>query len=350
VTTDPLIRPGDLSEQVEDVQTRLRALGIGVDDEPGHFAESTERAVRIFQQSRGVLVDGIVGPHTWNELVDAGWRLGDRILYLKLPPMRGDDVQVLQSRLIALGFDAGHEDGIFGRDTDRAVRAFQREYDIPEDGIWGARSHAALQGLRIDRPATASGLREELHISERGRPASVLIAIDPGHGGSDEGDRGLGGITERDLCWDLATRLAQHLRKMGTVVALTRDHDEAPDVTERVRRANDIGGDVLLSLHFNSHSHDSASGASTYYFPTSRAGELLAERIQSHLTGLGLSDCRSHPRSYPILKGTRMPAVLIEPAFITNVEDLQRLKDADFRELIADGIATAVGAYFYVGS
>ena len=112
----------------------------------------------VLKEHGALTVDGIVGPHTWNELVEASWRLGDRGLYLSFPPMRGYDVVTLQARLNALGFDAGREDGIFGRDTDRALRGFQREYGVREDGIFGSKTHEALSGLRADRPQTAAAL------------------------------------------------------------------------------------------------------------------------------------------------------------------------------------------------
>ncbi|MDQ3878079.1 MAG: peptidoglycan-binding protein, partial [Actinomycetota bacterium] len=125
--TPRLIVKGDRDNEVVDVQARLRSLGYRIDDETGTFGDSTQRAVRAFQQQRGILVDGIVGRDTWGELVEASWRLGDRPLYLRRPFLRGDDIVTLQTQLNALGFDAGREDGIFGERADRAVRGFQRE-------------------------------------------------------------------------------------------------------------------------------------------------------------------------------------------------------------------------------
>ncbi|MDQ4144514.1 MAG: N-acetylmuramoyl-L-alanine amidase [Actinomycetota bacterium] len=341
-----LIREGDRSERVADVQARLRALGIEVEDESGLFGARTKESVRTFQQQRGLLADGIVGPDTWTALVEAGWRFGDRVLYFKNPPMRGDDVLSLQARMNALGFDAGREDGIFGRDTDRAVRAFQHEYAIAEDGIFGPRSFTALRGLRADREHTAAGLREELrHLEGKGIQRS-LIVIDPGHGGEDTGDAGQGGPSEADLCWDLAERLAAALAGAGGRVRFTRTETEGPDASERARRANEVDGDIFLSLHLNSHSEPTADGASTYYFPRSRAGEILADCVKDHLVHLGLRDCRSHPRTYSILRETRMPAVLVEPAFITNPDEAKMLLDPDFRATLATAIAAGVRHYF----
>src|ERR687895_293458 len=97
-----LIRRGDRSQEVADVQSRLRSLGFDIDDEPGSFGDDTRHAVRAFQQRRSILADGIVGPHTGEELAEASGRLGDRVFYLNPPPMRGDDVTSLQTQLNAL--------------------------------------------------------------------------------------------------------------------------------------------------------------------------------------------------------------------------------------------------------
>lgn len=341
-----LIKQGERSQQVADVQARLRALRYEIDDEPGHFGPSTLRAVRAFQQSRGILNDGIVGPNTWNELVEASWRLGDRILYIRHPLMRGDDVATLQGRLNALGFDSGREDGIFGPDTARAVRAFQREYGVDEDGIFGPNSHAALVGLRIDRPGTAAFLREELRIAEHPGLHDAVIVIDPAHGGHDPGHRGPNGIAEADVCWDISRRLAQRLSAFGARVRLTRTEAECPDETTRARRANQLDADLFLSIHLNAHEEGNADGASTYYFRTSRAGERLAEFIQQEIVSLGVRDCRAHPRSYTVLRETRMPAVLVEPSFITNAEAEKRLEQVEFRAAVADAVAVALHHYY----
>ena len=85
---------GDRGKEVIDVQQRLCALGFELGDEgvDGFFGRRTQAALRAFQQRRGLLVDGVVGANTWRELVEAGYELGDRLLYLRVPPFRGDDV------------------------------------------------------------------------------------------------------------------------------------------------------------------------------------------------------------------------------------------------------------------
>lgn len=341
-----LIREGDRSQEVADIQARLRALKFRIEDESGYFGPSTTQAVRGFQQQRGILADGLVGPNTWDELVEASWRLGDRPLYLKVPVLRGDDVLVLQARLNALGFDAGREDGIFGRSTYEGVRAFQREYGVMEDGIFGHASHAALLGLRVDRPGTASRLREELRRAETGL-AGALVMVDPGHGGTDPGEVGPNGASEADICWRLALRLAERLSRLGARTRFTRTEVEDPDPSERARRANAADADLYIGLHLNAHTGaGSAEGATTFHFGGSRSGELLAEKLQDEIVGLGFKDCRSHARSYPVLRETRMPAVLVEPGFITNADDEKKVADPEVLSAIADSIARGIVRFY----
>ncbi|MGI8775104.1 MAG: N-acetylmuramoyl-L-alanine amidase [Actinomycetota bacterium] len=343
---DSLIREGDHSQQVADVQARLRSLGYSVDDPGGHFGSSTVAAVRAFQQQRSTLVDGIVGPHTWNELVEASWQLGDRTLYLTQPFMRGDDVAELQRRLNALGFDAGREDGIFGPLAYDAVKAFQKEYGIPEDGMLGQRAYSALLGLRVERPGTAAHLREELRHKHGHSLHGRLVMIDPGHGPGDEGLSSRTGTTEAEICWELAGAVAERLGAAGARVRFTRNEPECPAASERAQRANELDTDLFVSLHLNSNEEATAEGASAYHFGTSRAGAELAESIQSALVGLGARDCRVHPRSYPILRETKMPAVLVEPAFITNIDEAKRLEDPDHRAMVAQAIVEGIARFY----
>ena len=77
--------------------------------------------MRTFQSARGLRSDGVCDEQTWTALVEASWRLGDRLLFLTSPNLRGDDVAELQSRLGRLGFDCGRVDGILGPRTAASV-------------------------------------------------------------------------------------------------------------------------------------------------------------------------------------------------------------------------------------
>ncbi|MCA1726436.1 MAG: N-acetylmuramoyl-L-alanine amidase [Actinobacteria bacterium] len=348
-----VIRPGDSGEQVRDVQGRLSALGYRIDDEAGAFGAATEAAVRAFQQARGLVVDGIVGVGTWTELVDAGYALGDRTLYLHLPYLQGDDVLVLQRRLDVLGFDPGRHDGIFGDRTDRALRDFQRNVGLPVDGIVGATSVQALDRLRtgVEGPGRAAVREGESVNRLETSLLGSLIGIDPGHGPDEPGGIGPSGLTEAEATFAIAADLARELTGRGAEPLLLRGPDLDPSIRERAARANAEGVEVVISLHCNTHTGPEAEGSSTYYFgreeSASLSGQRLAELIQDELTSrMGLTDGRSHPKSFPMLRETRMPAVQVEPCFISNPKEEALLSEEGFRRDIAIAIAEALERYF----
>jgi N-acetylmuramoyl-L-alanine amidase len=348
---------GARGQDVRDVQSRLGALGYRLDpDEPGAFGKGTERAVREFQQGRSLLVDGRVGQETWEELVEAGYSLGDRVLYLRYPYVRGDDVRELQARLNLLGFDTGRQDGIFGERTDRAVRDFQTNVGLRPDGIVGGTSYEALTRLRPVGPGPGRAAVREGEILRR-LSASIdgaSIGVDAAHGPEEPGATGPTGLTEGEATVWLAEELAEELARRGAAPFLIRTAGEQPDTAERVRRANQEGAEVLISLHLNSHPDPAAQGAAAYFYGredyVSRAGQRLAELILEALTSqLGRTDLRTHAKSLPLLRETRMPTVHVEPCFITNPQEEAWLREPAFRRKVAVALADGIERFFRAG-
>jgi len=349
---------GSKGEDVRDVQTRLATLGHPTHpDRPGTFGPGTDAAVRAFQQARHLLVDGKVGPGTWQELVEAGYALGDRILYLRYPAARGDDVRVLQTRLNLLGFDAGREDGIFGQRTDHAVREFQRNVGLPVDGIVGRSTLQTVVRLRPVGPGPGlSTVRENealRRMSDNLRGAR--IAVDAGHGPREPGAIGPGGLRETDVAAVLAARTAELLVSRDAEPFLIRAGDADPQDAERARAANAGGAEVLVSFHLNSHTDPLAEGSSVFYCGredwVSPAGQRLAELIQEELVdGVGLKDGRTHPKWFPILRETRMPAVQVEPCFVTNPTEEKLLREGDLTDRIAAAVVAGIERFFGAGA
>jgi N-acetylmuramoyl-L-alanine amidase len=337
-----------------DVQARLGSLGYRIDPgEHGVFGQATEAAVREFQQRRQLLVDGAVGPETWDELVEAGYAFGDRILYLRYPYHRGDDVRALQASMNLLGFDAGREDGIFGERTDRAVKEFQRNVGLPPDGILGASTVEAVRRLRpVAQGPGRAAVREAEALSRLSASLQgSRIAIDAGHGHEDPGVSGPTGLTEAETTYRAAEALVDELAGRGASPFLLRAANTNPSPSERARTANAAGAEVLIALHLNSHEDPGAEGASTYYYGRedwfSQAGRRLAELVQSELTTrLGLKDGRTHPMALPLLRETQMPAVQVEPCFITNAREEALMADEPFRKELARVLADAIERFF----
>src|SRR5262245_21525099 len=154
------IRRGERGAAVAEIRSILVVLGLLAEDaDPAAdptFDEPTEVAVRAFQQSRGLTVDGMVGDETWRALDAARWRLGQRALYRTVAdPLIGDDVRQLQERLLEMGYDVGRADGIYGGQTARAVATFQREVGLVSDGACGPQTMTALR--RLGRKVVGGG-------------------------------------------------------------------------------------------------------------------------------------------------------------------------------------------------
>jgi N-acetylmuramoyl-L-alanine amidase len=279
---------------VEDLQRRLLAQGFPVTGEDGTYGSQTEAAVRAFQATRGLEVDGNCGRHTWARLVEAGYRLGDRLLYMRTPYLRGDDVVDVQRRLNALGFDAGRVDGIFGPDSDRALRGFQRNAGLSVDGICGSKTVLSLQRLRSKGPESdPAAVREEVRLSAA--PATLhgrRVAL---------GERG--GMAP-------FLREVQHtLTQYGAVVTLLSH----PDDSILAGQANAAGCEVYLGLALSPASHACRAAYWGAHGNVSPAGRRLAGLLLDELSisGAGI-DGPPTPMATPILRETRMPAVSLD--------------------------------------
>jgi len=311
LTNDLPLRSGSAGDAVRDIQHRLTALGYDTaDDESGTYGAATERAVYGFQERRGLRADGICGLQTWTSLVEAGYRLGDRLLYLAAPMLRGDDVAELQQDLGALGFDAGRVDGIFGPRTQDALEHFQRNTAITVDGVCGPDTVAALR--RVARGADGAPTVAVVREMEAMREAPHQLA----------GRRFC--IGETGGLAALADALGRALTNAGAVVAVLHHPDESVQADE----ANAFGAEAYLGIAVR----DDAGCAAYFYAAAafeSIGGRRLAELALEVLTAqpfVPAGECAG--MRMPILRETRMPAVLCEigpaPMIVEHTGELAR--------------------------
>ena len=352
-----LLRRGDCSAAVVEIRAMLRQCGFPLKGEDPTFDAEVEHGVRSFQQQRGLISDGVVGPATYRALRDAGWTLGDRMLALMVTaPMTGDDVVTLQERLSELGYDPGRPGGVFDEQTEHALRRFQRAYGLVPDGLCGP---ATLRSLRqLGRKVTGGRphlMREEELLRRSGpRLRGKRIVVDPGHGGPDRGVVSAG-VAEADLMWDLARRLVGRMSATGMDAMLSRQEHTCPSEPERAAFANNAGADLVLSLHTDAERSMYAQGLATFHFgngtgSTSTVGEALAGLIQRELLiRTAMQDCRTQGRTWELLRLTRMPAVRVEVGYLSNMGDLRRLMDPAFRDVVAEGILVAVKRLYLLG-
>ncbi len=286
--------PGMSGDVVRDLHRRLDAVSFpvtGPEASDGFFGERTTSSLIGFQAERGLNQHGLLDEATSAALVEAGHRLGDRHLYLHSPMLRGDDIADLQLRLGSLGFDAGRIDGIFGPDTTGALLEFQRNTGLVPDGIAGPSTVRGLRNLG-GRSADSTPVAQvrELEKLRRSGPELANRRMAIGHFGSSA---------------VLTTALARSLRNRGAyVVAL--DH---PDDSIQADTANQFDAEMYLGLRIENH-----PGCRIAYFETegfrSEGGLRLAHRCAAALAGAGLDVAPAQGMRLPILRGTRMPAVL----------------------------------------
>ena len=206
----------------------------------------------------------------------------------------------------------------------------------------------------------------------RSPSGKFVVALDPGHGGSEPG-ASANGLVERELTWKIALYCKEALESYANVeVVLTRGSDEKVSLVERVNRAVDAGANVFVSLHLNS-GPASGNGAEVWYPNDSsyrhelhEEGAQLSSKILEKLTALGLTDRGIKVRDservdgegpfyypdgsiqdyYTVIEASReagIVGIIVEHAFLSNKSDSDKLKSEAFLKELgyadAEGIA-----------
>ncbi|MDR3624956.1 MAG: N-acetylmuramoyl-L-alanine amidase [Chlamydiales bacterium] len=179
----------------------------------------------------------------------------------------------------------------------------------------------------------------------------TFVVLDPGHGGKDEGCKSKNGeCIEKNLALKTAKLVQQYLKSQGIKSVLTRSCDEFVPLEDRANFANKRNAHLFVSIHFNSAENTQAKGVEVYYDDenTCRAEQskilariLLAKVIdytKAPSRGLKTEDLR-------VIRKTIMPAVLVEPAFLSNPQEALKCKDPKYQEAIARAIADAIEEY-----
>jgi N-acetylmuramoyl-L-alanine amidase len=363
-----VFRLGDRGPAVAEIRTKLERLGrldpsppaAGRDARENRtnstdilFDAVTDHAVRGFQQERGLRVDGVVGPQTYRALEEAHWRFGDRLLSYRVSRLFiGDDVATLQQRLLDMGFDPGRCDGIFGQATEIALKEFQRNVGLRPDGSLGPGTLRALEQLRRTvKGGSPSDRREEERLRRGvGALAGRVVVLDPGHGGDDAGARGHG-VAESEIVLDLAGRIEGRLGALGVTTYLTRSADTCPDDHERAAFANEMAAEIFVSLHLDALDSAHASGSACFFYGASlparevrsAVGERLADLISREVASrTDLTDGRTQPKSWELLRLTRMPAIRLDAGYVTSAGDAARLATPEFRDALAEAVVAGI--------
>lgn len=215
---------------------------------------------------------------------------------------------------------------------------------------------------------------------------AYVVAIDPGHGGRDPGAVSSDGtLKEKDLTLDVAKRLKTMLEKSnpGITAALTRSDDRFMTLEERSAAANALNADLFISIHCNSDTDSSSHGTETYYLSkatSSKAMRAAAREnglsmakmtdLQATLLDLMVTSKKTESEAlasavsnsleqvipkgrhrgvkqapFYVLLGAKMPAILVECAFISNSRECHKLHDPKYLDTIAHGLSNGAQSY-----
>jgi N-acetylmuramoyl-L-alanine amidase len=353
-------------------------------------------AVRAEVQVRDVRI--WAGPDTTRVVLDLSSPVGHKLFTLDNPSRVVVDLTPARIDLARLRFPAGagvvqsvrganRADGEVRVVLDLAAAARTRSFLVRPEGQHGHRLIIELESQR------ARAQIPVIRADEGSR--DLVIAIDAGHGGEDPGAVGRRGTREKDVVLAVARRLAEQVeREPGMRAVLIRDGDYFLSLRQRVAKARMHRADLFISVHADAFKNPNARGSSVYVLSskgaTDEAARWLAARENAAdlVGGVSLDDKddmlasvlldlsqnasigaslevgdfvlnrlggvnRLHKSAvqqagFAVLKAPDIPSILIETAFISHLEEEQRLREARYQEQLATAIMSGVREYFYV--
>lgn len=216
-----------------------------------------------------------------------------------------------------------------------------------------------VAGERIPEEQNAAGVGAEVNFGITENPMetpwvkdSLLVVIDPGHGGEDEGCS-RENVEEKSINLQIGLALRDKLVQMGYQVLMTREDDSYLSLEERVTLANNSHADAFISIHQNACEDSSVSGIETWYHASSPSlgteNKRLAQLIHQDVilyTKKTDRDLWENDTLY-VIRETQMPSCLVETGFLSSKEDRDSLTDAEYQGRIAEGIASGIDLYFH---
>lgn len=283
--------------------------------------------------------------------------------------------------LVAASFDETARRSALKRQAELAQELARRS-GRPDDARAADRLFAQL--ATSPSPGSASA-------SPSTSPPRVRVVIDPGHGGKDPGTVGANGLQEKDVVLDVAKRVQKLLgRREQIEPLLTRSDDQFISLEERTLFAQQREADLFISIHANSSPRRTAKGLEVYVLGRasdadadataarendqpgqaqpdinaliqSMLGDLSSSRQEEqsleladtlrrsviqgvegryHLVDLGIKRA-----PFYVLLNAGVPSILSELAFLSNPDDAARLRQSEFRQMIAEALATGIAKY-----
>ncbi|MFQ6864161.1 N-acetylmuramoyl-L-alanine amidase [Blautia sp.] len=199
----------------------------------------------------------------------------------------------------------------------------------------------------------------QVSVTTKNREKSQVIAVDPGHGGTDPGMIGVDGLEEKGINLEISMKLSEFLKEKGYRVVMTRKEDKglsdpsasnkkAQDMQRRIAFLEEANPVLTVSIHQNSFSDQNVRGPQVFYYENSVEGKNLAEKIQE---SMNKSLAPKRPRmikantSYYLLKRSKGTLVIVECGFLTNSEEAELLKTETYQQKAAEAIAEGIDDY-----
>jgi N-acetylmuramoyl-L-alanine amidase len=169
------------------------------------------------------------------------------------------------------------------------------------------------------------------------------VILDPGHGGHDRGGHD-GKVYEKHLALDTALRLEHLLKQKGIRTKMTRRSDVFISLPGRVAIGNRSSNSIFVSIHFNHAWRSEAAGLETFYYGAE--GKKLANMVQGGISKkLRTPNRGAKYARYYVIRHSKHPAILVEGGFVSNKKERERMKQAWFRQSLAEGIAEGIANY-----
>lgn len=190
----------------------------------------------------------------------------------------------------------------------------------------------------------------------------ITIVIDAGHGARDGGSVGQLGTIEKDINLKYALKLKEKLVKAGYIVQMTRQTDDPlylkdaknkklSDMKTRMNIIKNANPNLVISIHMNSFSDRSISGASTFYRKGDESGKQISDLIQASLKKYcDAKIAKGKVGDYYILNESYYTSVLIECGFLSNIEEERLLNTDEYQDKFTSAVCSALMLYFGHGN
>ena len=175
----------------------------------------------------------------------------------------------------------------------------------------------------------------------------LVIVVDAGHGGNDQGVSAVGGLTEKELTLSIARRIQQAGEARNVKVILTRTDDQALSLADRIQISNRHNADLFISIHANFNAQNTAASGIEAVISEQNAkfeeSKAWSDKLVKELTGLsGVNVNSVMTADFYVLSKNSIPAVLLELGYLSNKTDNAYLTDQKNQELISQRIIAAV--------